>query len=443
MAASRILLAAAYEGGAQPISIGTVARHLMQDGIVPTCIDLFLDGLPCEDVVANADLLAISVPLFQSVAPGIELATIARKINPRGRIAMFGQHANIQAERLLPAYCDYVIRGDPEPGLVALARSSPSDGLGSGRGPTPSTQRTGSMQVSAPLGVCRPGQSAAPHIQRSGLLPPARDLLPDLCRYRYPELETLWGDGPLPRVANVETARGCHHACSYCSVFAATGRKVSLIPPAVVMEDIRQVVASGAGHIWFTDAEFFNSKDHAVGIVRSMKREFPHLTFDITTRADHILESREHIAEFRDLGCRFVTTALEYPSQRVLDAVYKELTVDQVERTIDFCQQIGLILNPTFIMFNPWVDYDELARFGEWIDRVGLAGSVSPLQYETRLYLYKGSPLLQHPDIQKLEKTEREFHYEWKHPDPRVDRLFAETVKPPETKIFKRCCIKC
>jgi radical SAM superfamily enzyme YgiQ (UPF0313 family) len=326
---------------------------------------------------------------------------------------------------LVPAYCDYVVRGDAEPGLVALARG-PAEGA-----------------ATTPLGICRPGQPVAPYIHRNGLLPPARDLLPDLSRYRYPELEVLWRDTPLPIVANVETARGCHHACSYCSVFAATGRKVTLIPPAVVMEDIRQVVALGAEHIWFTDAEFFNAKHHGVGIVRSMKREFPHLTFDITTRADHILESKAQVAELRELGCRFVTTALEFPLQRVLDAVYKELTVDQIERTIDYCRTIGLTLNPTFIMFNPWVDLEDLGRFREWLDRVGLAESVSPVQYETRLYLYKGSPLLQRPDVQTLELTEREFHYEWKHPDRRVDQLFAETVEPSESRVFKRCCIKC
>jgi hopanoid C-3 methylase len=425
--AARIVLAAVYEGGAQPISIGTAASHLIQAGFAPTCLDSSLDGPPNPDVIASTDLLAISVPLFQSVAPAVELATLARRINPSITVVMFGQHANIHAERLLPTYCDYAIRGDPEPALIALALNH------TGEGPVP-----------ASLGICRPGDIVAPHIDRGTLLPPARHLLPDLSRYRYPELEALWRRADLlPTVGNVETARGCHHACAYCSVFAATGRKVSLAGPEVVMDDIRQVVALGAAHIWFTDAEFLNARHHGLGIVRRMKREFPNLTFDITTRADHILESRHVVAELRELGCGFVTTALEFPSQRVLDAVHKELTVEQIERAVAYCQDIGLRLNPTFIMFNPWADLEDLGRFREWIDRVGLADAVSPLQYETRLYLYKGSPLLQHPDIQKLELTEQEFHYEWKHPDARVDQLFAETAGAPEVGVFRRCCIKC
>lgn len=427
MPASRIVLAAVYEGGAQPINIGTAVSHLICEGWAPTCLDTFLDGLPDEDVIANTDLLAISLPLFQSIAPGIELARLARSINPSGTVVMFGQHANIHAERLLPTYCDFVIRGDPEPGLVALACNL------MGEGPAP-----------ASLGICRPGHLVGPYINRNSPLPPARQLLPDLSRYCYPELELQWQrDGPLPTVGNVETTRGCHHACTYCSVFAATGRKVSLIPPDVIMEDIRQVVGFGADHIWFTDAEFLNARNHSLGIVRRMKREFPGLTFDITTRPDHILESKDFVGELRELGCEFVTTALEFPSQQVLDGLHKDLTLEQIERAINYCQDIGLRLNPTFIMFNPWADFDDLVQFREWIDRLGLADMVSSLQYETRLYLYKGSPLLKHPDIQKLELVEREFHYEWKHPDPRVDQIFAEEVEPSEAGVFKRCCIKC
>ena len=426
MTASRVILAAVYEGGAQPINIGTAASHLIEAGFEPICVDTFVDGIPDDDAIAGTDLLAISMPLFQSIAPGVGLATRARCINPSITVVMFGQHANIHAERLLGGYCDFVIRGDWEPGLVALARD-----------PT-------KFDDYARVGVCSPARVVKPYIHRGNLLPPARHLLPALSRYRYAELETMWQScRPIPVVGNVETARGCHHACTYCSVFAATGRKVSLIPADAVMADIRQVVALGAEHIWFTDAEFLNSKHHGLSIVERMKREFPFLTFDITTRTDHILEAKDVVAELQALGCQFITTALEFSSQRVLDAIDKEMSLEQIERAVAYCQSIGLRLNPTFIMFNPWADLDDMIQLREWIERVGLATTISPLQSETRLYLYKGSPLLAHPDICKLELVEREFDYEWKHPDARVDKLFAEYSKPTEVGSFQRCCIKC
>jgi radical SAM superfamily enzyme YgiQ (UPF0313 family) len=425
MAIPQIVLAAVYDGGVQPISIGSAASHLIDAGFAPVCIDTTVEPQRFGELVANATVLAISVPLFQAVAPAAEYATRCRALNPKCTIVMFGQHANIHRERLLSRYCDYVIRGDYEAGLVALVRGADATDLAS-------------------LGVCARGCSAPVYIHRRPLLPPARSMLPPLSCYRYPELEFLWTrDAPVPLVGNVETARGCHHACSYCSVFAATGRKVALLAQDMIIEDIRQVVQMGAKHIWFTDAEFFNGRHHGLFVIQRMKREFPDLTFDITTRADHILECKDQIRELRDLGCLFVTSALEFPSQVFLDAVDKELRLDQIESAVAYCQQIGLTLNPTFIPFNPWVGYEELNAFRNWLERQRLLEAVNPLQYETRLYLYKGSPLLNHPDVRKLKLTEREFEYEWEHPDTRVEQAWAVVVEPSKVGSFKRCCIKC
>lgn len=423
----KIMLASTYEAGFQPISVGTAAAHLLKHGFNPICLDTFVD-YPEESAFADVDLLAISLQLFQSVEASVELAKMARRANPTMIIAMFGQHANIHAERLVGKYCDYVIRGDWEPAIVGLARKV----------------RGEEVELELP-GLCQPGHISAPYIHRDDYLPPARHLLPELLKYNYQEFEKFQND-PSKRkvVANVETARGCHHACTYCSVFAATGRKVNIIPQDVVMADIRQVVEMGASHICFVDADFINSKVHGLNVVRQMHKEFPHLSFDITTRADHILDNKETLLELRDLGLEFVTSALEFPTQRVLDAVDKELTMEQVDQAIAYCHEIGVKMNPTFIMFNPWVNLEDLMYFREWIERVGLAQTVDPVQFETRLYLYKGSPLLNNEDIKKLELTEEgEFKVEWKHSDPRVDQLFRETVKPPEPGVFKRCCIKC
>jgi radical SAM superfamily enzyme YgiQ (UPF0313 family) len=263
-----ILLISGYEGGVQPLSLGTAAAHLIRAGFQPYCSDLFVERGCGERLVGDADLIAISMQLFQSVEPGVEFAKLARLRNPHATIVMFGQHAGIHAERLLGRYCDYVIRGDWEPTLLALVQNLAGT----------------SIPVDLP-GLCRKGTIVPPYIHRTDYLPPMRDLLPNLSHYTYPELEMFKRDCGEPSiVGNIETTRGCHHACSYCSVFAATGRKVNFIPPSVVMEDIRQVVRAGASHIYFADAEFLNSKLHGLRIVRNMKEEFSNLTFDITTR---------------------------------------------------------------------------------------------------------------------------------------------------------------
>ncbi len=108
-----------------------------------------------------------------------------------------------------------------------------------------------------------------------------------------------------------------------------------------------------------------------------------------------------------------------------------------------YCHNIGQALNPTFILFNPWVNPDDLLGFDEFIARNHLENVVEPIQYETRLMLYKGTPLLREPSIQALQLQENEFHIDWEHPDPLMDELYQSRVTPSEPGVFKRCCLKC
>jgi radical SAM superfamily enzyme YgiQ (UPF0313 family) len=210
-----------------------------------------------------------------------------------------------------------------------------------------------------------------------------------------------------------------------------------------VVEDVRNLVAQGMTHLTFTDAEFFNSKTHGIRILRRLHAEFPTLTYDFTTRVDHILEHPDLFREMAGLGVRFVTSALEFPSQRVLDIVAKEITVEDIETSIAQLREVGITLNPTFIMYNPWVSRQEILSFKDFVERNGLEDVIDPIQYETRLHLYKGSPLLNRASTSGIELIEQEFHFEWKHPDPEVDALYYANVSPPEPGVFKRCCLKC
>ena len=97
------------------------------------------------------------------------------------------------------------------------------------------------------------------------------------------------------------------------------------------------------------------------------------------------------------------TSALEFPKQEVLDAVAKETTVQDTKATIAYVRSAGIKLNPTFIMhhpgimYSPGIDFDDIERFFEFISDQDLEEVVDPIQYETRLHLYKGSPLMTLP----------------------------------------------
>jgi radical SAM superfamily enzyme YgiQ (UPF0313 family) len=425
---SQVLVVSTFEGGYQPITVATALTPLLDGGIDVTALDTYVDGVR-EELLAEPALVAIAIPLFDAVQSGVVLAQRVRELNPQAHITFFGQHATISHSRLAGVHGDSAINGEWEVPLLALAR-----------------HLTDTSQSSLPgvfwPGVNEPIGAQRPFMPRDHFRLPTRHVLPPLYKYPQPQIDKLSDEPKI--VGSTEVARGCHHRCLYCSVFAAYQGKVLLIPEDLVVEDVRQLVAGGMTHLTFIDADFFNAKRHGMKILRRLHAEFPQLTYDVTTRVDHILENREAIQEMDELGVVFVTSALEFPSEAVLDALDKQTSIEQIETALAFVRtHTNIKLNPTFIMFNPWIRLEDLATFTAFVERNDLEGIIDPIQYETRLNLYKGSPLLALPSVQALELIEEEFRYEWKHADPRVDTLYRDSLTPVQDGVFKRCCLKC
>lgn len=426
----KVLLVSVYEGGYQPITLATAATALIDSGFEVDVLDTYTDSHQIQEKIQDPQLVVISLPLFDAVHPGIEIARQVREVNPLAHVTYIGQHATIQYSRLVGKHGDSCIRGEWEKPLVALANRL------SGREAYQETiPGLGSLiQLNA-------GQDVKPLMSRDHFKVPTRSILPPLHKYPNLQIDRLLGSKQI--VGSTEMARGCHHTCAYCSVFAAYGGKVILVPEDIVVEDVRNLVAMGMTHLTFIDADWFNAKHHGIKILRRLHSEFPHLSYDITTRVDHILENPEYLREMETLNVRIVTVALEFPDQKVLDAVNKEVTQQMTEDAIKFMKTTRMLLNPTFIMFNPWVNLEDIANFHEFVERAGLENIIDPIQYETRLSMYKGSPLLNLPSVQKLKLIEHEFHVDWEHDDPRMDELYGMSVSPAEEGVFKRCCLKC
>jgi radical SAM superfamily enzyme YgiQ (UPF0313 family) len=415
----KVLLVSNFEGGYQPVSIATAYTALVENGFNTSILDTYVDGI-MEDILGNADLVAISIPLFDALYPALEISKIVKKLNKNAHITFFGQYASINAERLAPKYGSTCITGEWEDVLVYLANQL-------------------SENRNAFLGnILSQGKGCG---EKGNFYIPNRKKLPPSYKYPQEQINKLCGKKQI--VGGTEITRGCHHKCLYCSVYASYGGKVLVVPEDIVISDVRNMVEGGITHLTFIDADFFNSKYHGINIIRKLNSEFPDLTYDFTTRVDHVNENKEIISEMAGLGVKFITTALEFPSKKVVDELDKEITIKDIEEAIEFLKRIKIKINATFIMFNPWVTVEDLINFKAFVKKNNMDDIIDPIQYETRLHIYKGSPLLQLESIQKLDLKENEFNYEWKHPDPRMDEIYKKMVTPVEAGVFKRCCLKC
>ena len=62
-------------------------------------LDTYVEGI-VEEKFLHKGLIAISVPLFNAVHAGVEIAKRAAKLNPNAHITFFGQHATINVKSL-------------------------------------------------------------------------------------------------------------------------------------------------------------------------------------------------------------------------------------------------------------------------------------------------------------------------------------------------------
>ncbi len=398
-----VLLISTYELGRQPFGLASPAAWLRREGCAVRCLDLSVETLP-EPAVAGADLIAFHVPMHTATRLAVRAVERVRELNPRAQLCFYGLYAPLNEDLLRRLGAATILGGEFEQGLASLARRLATGAPGA-----------------AETGQAEPRVSLA----RQQFLVPERDGLPALDRYA--RLHVTAGD--LRIVGYTEASRGCRHRCRHCPIVPVYDGRFRIVQPDVVLEDIRRQVARGARHVTFGDADFFNGPSHAMAIARALHAEFPDLSYDVTIKIEHLLLHRRHLAELRDTGCLFVTSAVEAVDDRILGYLDKGHTRAGFVEAVGLLRRAGLTLNPTFVSFTPWTTVAGYCELLATLVELELVDHVAPVQHAIRLLVTRASRLLELPAVRDLvgEFDEQRLVHPWVHPDPRVDRLF-ETV---------------
>jgi radical SAM superfamily enzyme YgiQ (UPF0313 family) len=396
-----ILLIACYELGHQPLGIASPLGMLEQAGFLPATMDISVERFDAQKI-ARARFIGIAVPMHTALRLGVRVAERIRELNPTCHICCYGLYASLNAEYLLAHGADSVIGGECEGPLVALISSLQVGDVGEVEG------------------VSRLGHITGPFLKRLDFRVPSRRALPPLERYAHLECE-----GVRTRVGYVEASRGCKHLCLHCPIPPVYGGRFFAVGQDVVLQDIRQLVQAGAGHITFGDPDFLNGPSHALRIARALHTEFPDLTFDFTSKIEHILKHPSLLPEFAELGCVFVVSAVESLSDTVLVNLEKGHTRADVFAAQRIMRQAGIALRPSLVSFTPWTTIDDYLDMLDVIEHEELVDHVDPVQYAIRLLIPPASMLLERSAIQPFlgSLDHAAFSYQWTHPDRRMDEL--------------------
>jgi len=207
---------------------------------------------------------------------------------------------------------------------------------------------------------------------------PARDMLPWQFRL-HPQ-------------ASIAASRGCPYRCSFCSIPQPGGKR--LWRP----RDIDDVVAEmqavyrrhHASHFYFVDDNFLldapGSQQRAERFASLVLEKLPDIRFGFMCRSAAV-----HAPLFKLLkkaGLAGVFLGIESFSQPVLDRYRKQEAVEEHLQAIATLNDLGIIINPGFIFFDPWTRMSEINETLNVMKRIQFQSLES---INSRMTCYAGS----------------------------------------------------
>jgi radical SAM superfamily enzyme YgiQ (UPF0313 family) len=303
--------------------------------------------------------------------PVLQLITAAKQAD--WTVILGGpESANYPAE-YLGAGADVVVIGEGEETLLELLATLP------GSGPH------GLHRVN---GIAFKGESG--EVVRT----PQRPMLADLDALPLPDREAIdhqkyldaWRTHHGASSINLITARGCPYKCQWCShaVYGHSHRRRS---PSAVAEEVAWISARyRPDQLWYADDVFTINHRWLDGYAHELEIRGIHLPFETITRADR-LQSEEAVRNLRKLGCYRIWIGSESGSQKILDAMKRGVTVEQVRRAVELARRHGISVG----MFLMWgYEGEEIEDIAATVEHVRY--SDPDVFFTTVAYPIKGTP---------------------------------------------------
>jgi radical SAM superfamily enzyme YgiQ (UPF0313 family) len=237
------------------------------------------------------------------------------------QVVLGGPEPANYAEQYLAAGASVIVAGEAEIALEELLRGAAWDSI------------NGIIFRSADGSIAR--------------TPPAK-LIENLDTQPWPDRERIemdrylaaWRERHGKGSISLITARGCPYHCNWCShsVYGKTHRRRS--PGAVVNELVWILGRYNPDILWLADDVFTIHHGWLFEYAAEMQRRGLKIPFECITRADRV---NDRVAEtLAALGCFRVWIGSESGSQRILDAMERGVTVEQVGRAVDLCKANGI-----------------------------------------------------------------------------------------------------
>lgn len=155
------------------------------------------------------------------------------------------------------------------------------------------------------------------------------------------DYKQLWNKKHKYFSLNIVGSRGCTFKCNWCAK-PLFGNRYNVRSVESVVEELKLLVNEfGAEHIWFCDDIFALKPGWLQQFAETVHREKLQFKFKIQSRADLLLE-KDTVRYLAIAGCDEVWIGAESGSQKILDAMDKGTTVEQIYMSRALLKKFGI-----------------------------------------------------------------------------------------------------
>jgi anaerobic magnesium-protoporphyrin IX monomethyl ester cyclase len=137
------------------------------------------------------------------------------------------------------------------------------------------------------------------------------------------------------------TSRGCPWACTFCGAETTWGRGFRAQSTDYVLDAIESALSRlPVKMIQIKDDTFTTNKKRVLELCRKIRERKLSFFWSCDTRVDVLND--ELLREMRLAGCQRLSLGVESGSQRILDAINKKITVDEIAASTETAKKYGI-----------------------------------------------------------------------------------------------------